>query len=240
MTILITGGEGVIGQALLQVWPDAIPLSSRYCNVTMPHTVQAVFEEYKPSVVIHAAAVTDHQCPNMGLMMRTNVIGTRNVFDACQKVCAEPVYLSTHYVYPGTEGNYRENAEVDPIGLYAWSKYLGELVAQDYAALIIRGSWYTYETRLKYWEENGALTDAWCSRTDTETAASQIKNLVDRHANGVYNIGGPRRSFYEIMQDEGLSCRPICRADLSLHLPYTFPKDTSVSTDKYDALVQSS
>lgn len=240
MRLLITGGKGVMAKALHDRFPDAVLVGRRLGDVTDAKQMLDLFHAIKPDVVIHCAAVTDHQCRDVGLVFRTNVLGTRNVLAACQSICAEPVYLSSHYVYGGEAppGGYRENAVCDPIGLYAWSKYLGELAAQEYGALVIRGSWYTPE-KLQLWSTNGVLSDAWCSRTSVGAAAAHIQQLVERKATGIYNIGGERRTFHDILVAEGYPARPIERAELSYRLPYTFPADTSVSTDKYDALVQS-
>lgn len=235
--ILVTGGSGALATALRAFLPDARYLSHAELDVTDQEQVWRVIHEEGPSIVIHAAAITDHQCPDMGKLINTNIIGTQYVKQACQGV-AKLVYLSTHYVYPGETGNYKETDECRPIGAYAWSKYAGERIAASAPNhLIIRGSWYT-EAKIGLWGENGALTDAWCSRMAPGEAAEKVAKLVNAGAWGTYNIGGDRRTFHEIMQGESWLEHPwprITRADLKL--PYEFPVDSSVNTEKYDRLV---
>jgi hypothetical protein len=55
--------------------------------------------------------------------------------------------------------------------------------------------------------------------------------------NGIYNIGGPRCSFVEIVASHSLSYKTVPRQELSKSLPYEFPVDTSVNTERYSALV---
>ena len=37
-----------------------------------------------------------------------NIIGTANIVKACEKLNIKLIYFSTHHVYPGTKGNYKE------------------------------------------------------------------------------------------------------------------------------------
>lgn len=231
--ILVTGGNGVLGKALREFLPDAIYLSRDELDVTDELNVIGKIIKFSPDIVIHAAAITDHQCPDTKLLKATNVDGTEHVASAVRQVRpCRLVYLSTHYVYPGETGNYKETDDLRAIGLYAASKAIGELrskATRDW--LIIRGSWYTPE-KLKSWK--GAVSDAYCSREPVRSAAEKIARLVQFGVTGIYNIGGPRRSFAKIAADEGVDTPIITRADLKL--PYPFPADSSVNTDRYDAL----
>ena len=234
MRILVTGGNGALGRALRAFLPDAKYLGREELDVTDQDQVWTAIYGESPNVVIHAAAITDHQCPDIGKLIQTNIIGTQIVANAVRSV-GKMVYLSTHYVYPGERGNYKETDECRPIGNYAWTKYAGEFAAKTCPNhLIIRGSWYT-EEKLKLWEKNGALVDAHCNRVSVAEGAEKIAKLVRGGAWGVVNIGDRRRSFAGIMELNGATHYPrIHRADLKL--PYEFPRDSSVNTEKYEAL----
>jgi len=54
--ILVTGGNGLVGNYLKNILPDAIYITSRDFDLTNQHDVEQVFESYKPEVVIHLAA----------------------------------------------------------------------------------------------------------------------------------------------------------------------------------------
>ena len=56
MSILITGGTGLVGKYLQQYIKDGIYLGSRDYDLTKEDQVIAMYEKYRPSVVIHLAA----------------------------------------------------------------------------------------------------------------------------------------------------------------------------------------
>lgn len=233
--IVVTGGDGVMGRALREWLPGATYLGSNILNVCVPESVDDILSDLNPTVVIHAAALTNHQHPELAKVIETNIYGTHNVAEFCELAQIRLVYLSTHYVYPGAKGNYAEDDWCVPIGAYAWSKYVGEKFAKrptDHA--IIRGSWYTPETRLDHWAHKGALTDAWCSREPAREAAHKIATIACSDVQGMINIGGPRRTFAEILYDEGYQHFPTTTRAQMIKLPYTFPRDVSVDTTRFD------
>lgn len=236
MTVLVTGGHGQMAAVLREFLPDAIYLGRDELDVRNQDSVDDAVAKFGPSTILHAAAITDHQCPDHELIRRTNVRGTMNVADAARRAKARLVYLSTHYVYPGVTGDYREWDAENPIGVYAHSKLKGEdyVINSRTGYLVIRCSWYTKE-KLKLWE-NGAAADAYTNREHIASAAGKIARLVTRDVTGIINIGGRRKTFYNLLVDEGYSPKSVTRAELSERLPYNFPRDSSVNTEKYDAL----
>lgn len=235
--IVVTGGDGVLGHALRD-YLSASYLAHAECDVRYPAHVREVLNRLVPDVVVHAAALTDHAHPNAAEVIETNICGTEHVTRWCRAAGARLVYLSTHYVYPGDapEGGYREHDATHPIGAYAWSKLVGERFAELVPnRLIVRGSWYTYATRIARWLECGVLTDAWTNREPVESAARKIAALVRAGVQGTVNIGGARRTFADIVRDDGYDApnvRYITRADAAP----AFPRDSSVNTAKFDAL----
>lgn len=231
--IAVTGSSGVMGTMLKAFLPDdTLYCSRKDWDVTRepPRLPEDV------NCVIHLAALTDHQHPNAAEIIETNILGTQRVARYCRAMSLRMVYLSSSYVYAGETGNYRETDECRPIGAYAWSKYAGEGWASTVPNhLIIRGSWYSEDKLAKM--AHGALRDAWHSRERPRAAAEKIAFLTMKGASGIYNIAGPRRTFYDLVFAEGILPKGAVRKDLKL--PYPFPVDTSLNTDKYDAFVAS-
>ena len=56
IVVLITGGSGLVGNALQKICPNAIFISSKDYDLTKEKDVEAMFEKHKPSEVIHLAA----------------------------------------------------------------------------------------------------------------------------------------------------------------------------------------
>lgn len=241
MRIFVTGGNGTIGTALREFLPDAVYLSRHELDVADDARFDiamrtAVANFGPPTALIHAAALTDHATPDARALIDVNVRGTERVARWCRAHGVRLAYLSTHYVYPGDRGHYRESDSLRPIGAYAMSKLAGEgwaSIVPD--ALIVRGSWYTYETRLKAWIAQGAFHDAWISRESATSAAAKIAALTLGGATGTFNIGGPRRTFAQILRDEGYPEFVERTREGVRFASYAFPADVSVDTSKFDA-----
>jgi dTDP-4-dehydrorhamnose reductase len=119
---------------------------------------------------------------------------------------------------------------LQPVNTYAWSKLGGECVAQSYASsLIVRGSWYQDLTL------TAASTDGYTSKVPVEKAAGWVAALSTSTVTGVVNVGGERRSLYEIAIQFNPKCRPITRAEVQL--PYPVPRDSSLDCTRLHALV---
>ena len=57
MSILVTGGSGLIGTYLKEILPDAIYVSSKDFNLVNQEEVSLMFKKIKPTTVIHLAAL---------------------------------------------------------------------------------------------------------------------------------------------------------------------------------------
>ena len=230
--IAVTGGNGTMGRMLRAFLPD----DTRYFSRTEWDVTRDILFPDDVDCVIHAAALTDHQHPNAAEIIETNIIGTERVSRLCRAAGIRMVYLSTHYVYAGERGYYTESDECRPIGTYAWSKLAGEAWAETVPDhLVIRGSWYSEDKLAKM--AHGALRDAWHNRETPRKAAEKIAFLTTKGATGTYNIGGSRQTFFDLVFANGILPNGILRKDLNPRLPYPFPVDSSVNTDKFDAFV---
>lgn len=120
--VLLDAGEFnlyAIDLEMRENFPD-LAITAVLCSVRQRRHVQAVFEEHRPELVFHAAALKHvplvEQNPCSGI--QTNVIGTRIVADAARRVGARAmIQVST-------------DKAVNPIGMMGASKRLGELYCQ--------------------------------------------------------------------------------------------------------------
>ncbi len=98
-----------------------IDTSAIICNITDKTRVEQIFEQYKPEIVIHAAA--HKHVPlmetNPGESIKNNIVGTRNIAD-----CADE-YASTNFVMISTD------KAVNPTSLMGSSKRIAEMYIQD-------------------------------------------------------------------------------------------------------------
>jgi dTDP-4-dehydrorhamnose reductase len=205
--VVITGGSGLVGarvQELLAKDMDWIPLSHKDCDITQREQVQTFFNDTVFDTVLHMAAYThvDKAEEERELAHKINVTGTQNVFDAVSDQGKQIIYISTDFVFSGTDGPYFEDSQVDPVGYYGQSKYEGEQVL-DRNAMIVRIS-YPYgpspaekkgfagvlQSLLAQGRELKMVTDSLFTPTYIDDIAFSFKYLINNFSPGVFHIAG--------------------------------------------------
>lgn len=121
-------------------------LSREELDITNAEQVSKIVNEYKPSVIINAAAYTavDKAEAEVELANAINNLGPKNLAKAAAQVNAAIIHISTDYVFAGNKnGLYTETDEVNPQGVYGQTKLAGEQsVAQECDAhIILRTAW---------------------------------------------------------------------------------------------------
>lgn len=165
MRILVTGSNGLVGTKVLErllADPAHQPLGAYHrertndflgdfpvvwMDVTDAQDVEAALDKAEPDVVIHAGAYTNVDAAerDRDLARSINADGTANLARACADRGIRIVYLSTEYVFDGTEGPYRETDPVNPLGWYAKTKHAGEQAVASAA-----GNWAIARTTVVY------------------------------------------------------------------------------------------
>ena len=103
-------------------------------------TIDGIFEQYKPQVVVNLAAQAGvrYSITNPEAYIQSNLIGFYNILEACRHYPVEHlVYASSSSVY-GTNKKvpYSTDDKVDnPVSLYAATKKSNELMAHAYSKL---------------------------------------------------------------------------------------------------------
>ena len=103
-------------------------------------TIDAIFEEYKPAVVVNLAAQAGvrYSITNPDAYILSNLIGFYNILEACRHHPVEHlVYASSSSVYGSNKKvPYSTDDKVDnPVSLYAATKKSNELMAHAYSKL---------------------------------------------------------------------------------------------------------
>ncbi len=167
MRILITGADGQLGRDLRDCLAGRVPVGGVRCALLGPegprsgldHEVLAtdidtmrvddrdavlnVFTSFRPELVLHGGAFTavDRCETEADAAFAVNAIGTRNIAEAAARVGAHTVYVSTDYVFDGTEDRpYREWDTPRPKSVYGASKLAGERECHP-GSTIVRTSW---------------------------------------------------------------------------------------------------
>ncbi len=270
MRVLITGGSSLLGKHLTESKPDNVDLSStwftRYIsactyqlNVCDKSQVAYVFEQAKPDVVIHCAAVgsVDYTESHYSETRQVNVLGTQNVLQATQDAKALFVYISTNAVFDGSAPPYDEERYRQPVNRYGSIKREAEnLVMASHDWLIIRpfllygypypggrSNWLvTILDKLGKGEIVKLVDDTYWQPSLAWDVAQAIWRLVELGKQGIYHVASDdRMSLYgfglKVAQnwdyDIGL-IEPISSSKLNLKA--IRPIDTTFKLDKIHEL----
>lgn len=148
--VLVTGVSGQLGydvvKRLAALGIESIGVDIADFDITDKEQTEAYILKIKPEVVVHCAAYTavDKAEDDQEKCYTINVDGTRYIAEACKKIDAKMVYISTDYVFDG-EGTepQPEDKPTAPINYYGYSKEQGEVVVRELLEkhFIIRTSW---------------------------------------------------------------------------------------------------
>lgn len=145
--ILITGGDGQLGQAFNGLGRNNLILANRQqLDITSEAQVQAFIQQHQIGLVINGAAYTavDKAESEPEQAYRINRDGAEAVARACRETGAGLIHISTDYVFDGEKtGAWLESDPVNPQGVYGASKLAGEQVVLDILpqAVVVRTSW---------------------------------------------------------------------------------------------------
>ncbi|MFH1768950.1 MAG: ADP-glyceromanno-heptose 6-epimerase [Candidatus Omnitrophota bacterium] len=140
MNILVTGGAGFIGSNITRFLcdkkhrviclddfscADFRNLQGLDCELIYGDVVkEGIFKKMpRLDAVIHEAAITDTTLKDDKKMVAVNFSGFKNVLGYCLKQRVKLVYASSAGVYGDVPSPMREDCPVNPLNIYAYSKY---------------------------------------------------------------------------------------------------------------------
>ena len=195
--IIFTGGSGKFGKIFKKFNSNKTNIyypSSNTFDITNPKKMEKFIKKIKPKFIIHAAAISrpmDLHEKDIQKSVSTNIIGTSNIVNLCQKYKIKLIYFSTNYVYPSKKGSYKEHHPLLPFNNYAWSKLGGECAAQMLKNSLILRICMTQKPFLY----SNAYTNLKTNFMFHEDLAKVFFKLINKR--GVINVGGPAQSVYD-------------------------------------------
>ena len=231
--ILISGGNGEFAKEIQKINTqyEIIAPSKYEMDVSSIDSVDYAIHSNSPDYFIHAGALTRpmviHESePDKSII--TNIIGTSNVVLNCMKYDVKLIYISTDYVYPGTDGNYNEEDYLKPFTKYGWSKLGGECSVRLYDNhLILRMA-----MNKRPFPHPKALVDMKKSLMYIDDAAKVTMWLLDE--SGTINVGGKSQSVYDFVKETNPDVDKIYLDEID---DVNMAKDCSMNTEKMKGLI---
>ncbi len=257
--ILITGGQGQLGQALEAVLRErgyTVHAPGRNdLDVTRREVVRHAITTLRPAVVFHLAAWTrvDACEEDPDRAFRIHVEGTRHVVEAAREVGAWVWMASTDYVFDGTKGfPYEEGDAPRPLNVYGRTKFEAERMVLDYPrGWVVRTSWVfgtrpdSFVRKVLTWARRGRIrvvADQVGSPTYTvDLARAAVRFVEEGLPSGLYHLANAgMTSRYEwarfILESVGwrVPLLPACTHDFPSAAPR--PRFTPLKAARWEQL----
>jgi dTDP-4-dehydrorhamnose reductase len=247
MKILITGANGMLARAAAEycrtIGDEITALSHSEMDIADHRAVESRLTSIVPDAVLNCAAFTNVDGAETAKQESydANATGVENLADVCRKISAGFVTVSTDYVFDGAkEGFYTQRDTPDPRGVYAKTKYYGEILARNtYArSIVVRSGWIfgkggtnflsVIDRLLADGKSITAISDAFGTPTYAADLARRLRELAELDLPGIYHVtnSGEGTSYLGFAQkvcefggfDSGL-IKPISMKELSRPAP---------------------
>lgn len=239
-SVVVTGATGLVGTKVVQkllslddtvhaVVHRRLPIGHLFTetptmditNRVILHTVDLAavkpdwtwMEDIQPAAVIHCAAMTNaDECErDPSIAYAINEHATRSLAHACARYGIHLLFVSTDYVFDGSDehpGPYSENDLVHPLNHYGRSKWCGEIAVQE--ACEGKTPWSICRTAVVYGSSPGAkmdfatwllmrlrnresvsiVTDQISSPTLSDDLADMLVEVMRQQAIGIFHTAG--------------------------------------------------
>lgn len=220
--VLVTGAKGQVGSEIVKAVPagfTVIGLGSNELDITNQQQVTAVIAQYKPDLIINAAAYTavDKAESDSDSAYTVNQQAVAWLAQAAKQADIPLFHISTDYVFDGESTTpYKETDPVNPQSVYGKSKLAGEqvLAATHNKHIILRTSWVFgatgnnfVKTMLRLGKERDELSvvaDQHGCPTSASSIAKVLWQLAEKYKTertlpwGIYHFSNsPACTWYE-------------------------------------------
>lgn len=232
---MITGIKGQLGTELSKLLDEKQlqydGFDAKDLDITDRDWVSKKVNELKPEVIFHCAAYTavdNAEDDGKDINWKVNVNGTKNVADAAAEVGATLVYISTDYVFDGTnEGQYNVDDATNPQNEYGLAKLAGELAVKSASEnyYIIRTSWvfgefgknfvFTMQNLAESHDQLTVVNDQTGRPTWTRTLAEFMTYVIENDSeHGTYHLSNDNEATWfdfatEILKDTQTKVVPV-------------------------------
>ncbi len=223
MKIILFGSNGQVGSFLktkLKKLGEVKACTRSDCDLENPEQIRQVIAEYKPDIIVNAAAYTnvDKAESDQAKAKLINATSQLAMAEEAKRLDAILISYSTDYVFDGSKNSpYIETDQTNPISIYGKTKLLGEDYIKNSGCryVILRTSWVyspdghnfinTIIRLAKEKESLSVVNDQVGSPTSAEFIADATIKCVEKGINnensGIYHLTSKGAvSWYEFAQ----------------------------------------
>src|SRR3989344_5536493 len=232
MRVLLTGGSGTLGNAIIKsgLIENILSPSHRELDITDRKSVNEFFSRNDFGAIIHCAALA-----RMGLCEKNpenailaNVIGTANLIIAAIGRNIRFIHISTDGVYDGKSGNFSETGPTIPYNTYGWTKLSAESCVRILKNYCIIRTQFFDKDNIRF---DDAPTDAYSSMIEIRELVSALNLLLKSNFCGVVNVGGQRASNFDIFSKHKPQIKPTLFEKVQKNAGFALAKDASMNIE---------
>ena len=210
MSKIVVLGDGLLGSELVKQtgWDyisrkkdgfDINNYSSYYKFFLKDHDSVAWWSKY--NTIVNCIANTNTYSDNKNLHWDINYKSVIKLSDFCSKHNIKLVHISTDYVYINSINNASENdVPIHGNNWYSYTKLLGDSYVQlNENNLVLRGT-----HKQKPFPYNKAWIDQIGNFDYVDVMAGLVKQLIEKEATGLYNVGTELKTMYDLASKSNL------------------------------------
>ena len=221
--ILITGGNGQLGQCFQKLEPNFPEFEFLFVDldaldITNEVQVDAFFYDFKPDFCVNAAAYTavDLAETEREKAFEINAVAVSYLANACAENNTVLIQISTDYVFDGfTNLCYDEDDCTNPESVYGESKRQGEIAAleENPQTVVIRTSWLYSEFNKNFMktmlhlfshkEEMNIVDDQFGQPTNANDLADAVMKIItsEKIVPGIFHFSNyPETTWFHFAQ----------------------------------------
>lgn len=243
--ILLTGGSGKLGQAIINsgLFPKLLNPYKNIFDITRPETMGKFFADNDIDTIIHCAALARmKECEEDPVKaIKTNIMGTSNLVAETMRKEKERkekirfVHISTDGVYAGIKGNYSENEETIPYNTYGWTKLGAECAVNTLSDFCIIRTNFFDPKNISF---DKSATDAYSSKIPIAYLVKAISIMLNNAFIGTINIGDERKSDYERYREHKPLSKPCKFEDILKEAGFPMAKDASMDCTMWKKIIE--
>lgn len=172
--------------------------------------------------IFNLIANTDTYSTDNQKMIDVNYTGVKELVKYCNLKGIKLVHYSTDYVYVDSKPNASEKSKTEPTNIYGLSKVLADeyVLSEADNRLVLRGS-----QKIKPFPYPKAYDDVIGNFDYPDVIAEIAIRMIEKGAEGLYNIGTPTKSMYELAKQTNKDVEPTKSPD-------HFPKEITMDLTK--------